>query len=170
MKFEQQKTLKTKNLENWNNTLQYLTSILKNKKSWKLKQYLTSIYTLNNSRLIIRNYRSWKEVVKHFWSAEIKEISTQNSISSETTLQEWRGVLLCHSRLRMWHGHCTCLSHTVAGAQSLAQELPHGFGVAKKKKKKGERERYTQKHHWNSSVTQWVKDPALSSLWLRSLP
>ena len=112
MKFEQQKTLKTKNLENWNNTLQYLTSILKNKKSWKLKQYLTSIYTLNNSRLIIRNYRSWKEVVKHFWSAEIKEISTQNSISSETTLQEWRGVLLCHSRLRMGWGS----SSVTAGA------------------------------------------------------
>ena len=44
-------------------------------------------------------------------------------------LKELPRVLLWHSGLRIWH----CQRLAVAQVQSLAQELPHDVGVAKKK-------------------------------------
>ena len=52
-------------------------------------------------------------------------------------------------------GKDLALSLLVAWVQSLAQELPHAVGVAKKPKKSNPR-----------LVAQWVKDPALSLQWL----
>ena len=46
------------------------------------------------------------------------------------------GVPLWLSRLRIQHCHCSGWIAAVAWVQSLAQELLHATGVAKKKKKK----------------------------------
>lgn len=47
---------------------------------------LTCENNLNNSGFLIRNYRGQKEWAHHFSSAERKELSSQNSISSEIIL------------------------------------------------------------------------------------
>ena len=44
----------------------------------------------------------------------------------------YSGVPLWHSRLRIWHCHCSGLGHC-CGIGSLAWEFPHAIGVARNK-------------------------------------
>ena len=62
----------------------------------------------------------------------------QGSLPSE---KHQGGVLLWLNRLRIQHCHCSSFVTAAAQVGSLAQELPHATGVAKKKKRERERER-----------------------------
>ena len=60
------------------------------------------------------------------------------------------GILLWHSRLRIWCCHCRSRGHSVAYVWSLAWGLPHALGVARRKK---------LKTFGDPVVAQWLTNP-----------
>lgn len=94
------KSHKTTDLGNWVNTRVWTQRIqyrnISKSNIWKLKtkitcesskretSFLQRKNNLNNSRFLMKNNGGQKVMVRHFSSAERKELSVQNSISSET--------------------------------------------------------------------------------------
>ena len=58
--------------------------------AWKTCHVLPLWWFRTISRLFIRNQGGQKEVTQYFPSVERKELSTQNSITRENILQEWK--------------------------------------------------------------------------------